>query len=165
MLWITLLFALFVSLAALAYSVWPLVKPGPAPIMVEDDRMTELIGRKDAVLAAIKDLEFDYQTGKLSEEDYQRYDQRLRRQAIGLIQQIEKLAPESANLDKRLEAEIAAMRKTRDRTAVQEREPEAELPQAKVAPAGSAAQFCTNCGQPVDSAHKFCANCGTAIPG
>ena len=66
MLWISLLFALVLSMAALVYAVWPLVKPGPAPIMVEDDRLTELIGRKDAVLAAIKDLEFDYQTGKLS---------------------------------------------------------------------------------------------------
>lgn len=114
MMWIALLVALVLALGALAYVVWPLLKPGPAPIMVEDDRLTELLGRKDAVLKAIKDLEFDYQVGKLSQEDYQVYDQRLRRQAIGLLQQIEQVAPMSASLDSTLELEIARRRRVQD---------------------------------------------------
>jgi hypothetical protein len=114
MMWIALLIALVLSLAALAYVVWPLLKPGPAPILVEDDKLTELLGRKDAVLQAIKDLEFDYHVGKLSEEDYQLYDQRLRRQALGLLQQIEQLTPLTASLDATLEAEIAQRRRVGD---------------------------------------------------
>jgi hypothetical protein len=117
MMWIALLIALVLSLGALAYVVWPLLKPGPAPILVEDDRLTELLGRKDAVLKAIKDLEFDYQVGKLSEEDYQLYDQRLRRQAVGLLQQIEQVAPLSAGLDNALEQEILRRRRVADAPA------------------------------------------------
>ena len=86
--------------------------------MVEDDRLAELLGRKDAVMKSIKDLEFDYRVGKLSEEDYQLYDQRLRRQAIGLLQQIEQAAPESAQLDAAVEDEIAQRRKVSDRPVV-----------------------------------------------
>jgi hypothetical protein len=109
-----MLIALVLSLGALAYVVWPLLKPGPAPVMVEDDRLTELLGRKDAVLKAIKDLEFDYQVGKLSEEDYQLYDQRLRRQAVALLQQIEQVAPQSADLDSAVESESAQRRRVLD---------------------------------------------------
>ena len=65
----------------------------------------------------IKDLEFDYQVGKLSEEDYQLYDQRLRRQAVGLLQQIEQVAPMSADLDAEMEAEIAQRRRVQEQVA------------------------------------------------
>ena len=66
-----------------------------APVVVEDDRLTELVGRKDAVLA-IKDRS-SITTGKLGER-LRQAGPALRRQAIGLIQQIE-LAPESAVMD------------------------------------------------------------------
>lgn len=169
---VSIVVAALLSLAALAYVVWPLVTSRPAPVVVENDRLTELIGRKDAVLTAIKDLEFDYLTGKLSDEDYQRLDQRLRRQAIGLIQQIEKLAPESAVMDERLEAEIARLRKTQDRAPVVtvsqplvatvagvESAPRTE----PAGPATSGPRFCTACGNPVQPSHKFCARCGAPV--
>jgi len=113
MVWIVVIVSLIISAAALAYVVWPLLRPGPAAVMVEDDRLTELLGRKDAVMQGIKDLEFDYRVGKLSEEDFQQYDQRLRRQAVGFLQQIEQVAPESADLDTTMEAAIAQRRKVR----------------------------------------------------
>ncbi len=179
MMWIALLIALVLSLAALAYVVWPLLKPGPAPVLVEDDRLTELLGRKDAVMLAIKELEFDYHVGKLSEEDYQLYDGRLRRQAVGLLQQIEQVAPLSAQMDATLEAEIARRRRVAEPAAIAGqavRQPAAVAVAAGsarvAAPAGAPAggpvngngarpRFCTTCGNPVEANHKFCANCGT----
>jgi hypothetical protein len=192
MIWIALLIALVLSLAALAYVVWPLLKPGPAPIMVEDDRLTELLARKDALLVAIKELEFDYQVGKLSEEDYQLLDQRLRRQAVGLLQQIEQVAPMSANLDAALEAEIAKHRRVQEPVAPVPAKPvpalvaasagvsspapvAAQAPAVALAPGvsaangnpvasgGSAVHYCTNCGSKLEAHHKFCANCGTPV--
>jgi hypothetical protein len=181
MMWIALLIALVLALAALAYVVWPLLRPGPAPVMVEDDRLTELLGRKDAVMLAIKELEFDYHVGKLSEEDYQLYDGRLRRQAVGLLQQIEQMAPMSAQLDTTLEAEIASRRRVAEPAMTGTRQPAAPAlvvagapPAARVATAavtgtapingnGVKPRFCTNCGNAVDANHKFCANCGAPI--
>jgi len=163
-LWATVLVAAAISAVAVAYVVRPLLTPGPAPLVLEDDRLTDLLGRKDAVLTAIKDLEFDYHVGKVSEEDYRRLDQRLRRQAIGLIQQIEKLAPESATLDERLEAEIARLRRTQERQRAQPAA--APSPSAQAAPANGsapAARFCTNCGARLEPAYKFCANCGAPV--
>ncbi|MFN8465426.1 MAG: zinc-ribbon domain-containing protein [Caldilineaceae bacterium] len=195
MMWIAVLIALVLSVGALAFVVWPLLKPGPAPVMVEDDRLTELLGRKDAVLKAIKDLEFDYQVGKLSEEDFQLYDQRLRRQAVALLQQIEEVAPQSADMDAAMEAEIAQRRRVLDpaRAAVKPAAAvaaSATVPVAASAPvaaavpaaapalavaaaapigngtvSGGAPRFCTNCGSRLEAHHKFCANCGTPATG
>jgi hypothetical protein len=185
MMWIAMLIALVLSVGALAFVVWPLLKPGPAPAMVEDDRLTELLGRKDAVLKAIKDLEFDYQVGKLSEEDYQLYDQRLRRQAVALLQQIEQVAPQSADIDAAMEAEIAQRRRVLEPAragikpaaavvaasapvAVAAQTPALAVAGAAAAPVGNgtvsggaAPRYCTNCGSRLDAHHKFCANCGT----
>lgn len=176
MMWIALLIALVLSLAALAYVVWPLLKPGPAPVIVEDDRLTELLGRKDAVMMAIKELEFDYHVGKLGEEDYQLYDGRLRRQAVGLLQQIEQVAPLNAQMDASLEAEIAHRRRVVEPAAPALRPAVAAAIPAGAAPAparlavvpegaingnGSAKpRFCTNCGNRLEANHRFCANCG-----
>ena len=177
MMWFGLLAAVAISAVALLYVVLPLLKPGPAPILVEDDRLAELLGRKDAVMKSIKDLEFDYQVGKLSEEDFQLYDQRLRRQAVTLIQQIEEAVPESAQLDDAVEAEISQRRKVADRpiapalvaAATQPAPAQAQpaAPATVVVPvaaaAGSPVRYCTNCGNRLELNHKFCAICGTPV--
>lgn len=159
-----LVIAVVISAGAIYFAVAPLLQPGKATVVLDDDKLTALLARKDATLQAIKDLEFDYRVGKMGAEDFTRLDQRLRRQAIGLIQQIEKLAPASAAVDDQLEAVIARMRQV-----------PANAPAAPVAaPApvvagnrhshkpAAPARFCTNCGQPLEAGHRFCANCGTS---
>ncbi len=182
---VTLVIALVVSLAALAWVIWPLLDRSPALPLVEDDRLGTLIARKESVMTAIKDLEFDYNVGKLDDEDYQRYDQRLRRQAIGLIQQIETIAPQSTGLDVKVENEIAQRRKVIAPNSVpaayaapqtvalgQPAAPRPQptnggatvaLPTAVPAGAAGATRFCTNCGSTIQPQHKFCANCGTPV--
>ena len=118
MLWLTIGIAVVIAALALIYVVAPLRKPATPLPSEDDDRLADLVARKESVLRAIKETEFDYHTGKLSEEDYARYDERLRRQAISLIQQIEKIAPEADSLDSQLEAQIAKMRKVRTNGAV-----------------------------------------------
>jgi len=179
---IELVIALLLSGAAIFAVAWPLLKKGPAPVLVEDDRLIELLHRKDQVMTSIKELEFDYHVGKLSEEDYQAYDQRLRRQAIGLIQQIEKVAPEAASLDASLESEILRQRKvtSNNGAAPPNGEVEAEIARRRTVTPGVAtpgvtvaapaavrsnggARFCTNCGNALAPQHKFCSNCGAAV--
>lgn len=171
MLWTTFLLALLLSAGAAVYVLWPLLSQTAPDVPIEDDRLTDLISRKDSVLVAIKDLEFDRQVGKLSEEDYERFNARLRQQAIGYLRQIDKLAPQSAQLDESLEKEIARLRKTHiapvavngnaASAAGLVEAPVVAVPAGKIA-GKIVARFCTNCGQPLAAGHKFCANCGTA---
>lgn len=183
MLWITVIIALLISAVALWFVAWPLLQTEDEPIWVEDDRLSDLLTRKDSTLRAIKELEFDYQVGKVSEEDYARFDQRLRRQAIGYIRQIERLTPYTAALEDELEAEIARQRRTvgdGDRTAsmVPESVPES-VPERAAAPAAAvvnaasegtvaaastaSTHFCTECGRSVTPTQRFCGHCGTRL--
>jgi hypothetical protein len=171
MLWIPLAAALLISLGVIWYVIWPLVNGNPAPVLIEDDRLTELLTRKDAALQSIKELEFDYQVGKVAPEDYERFNQQLRRQAIGLLQQIEKIAPEVGQLDDAVEAEIARYRKVQPgltpalaaATIAAPALPHNANGEITNGSVGSAHRFCTQCGQPIGADHKFCAHCGTPV--
>ncbi|MEZ4869635.1 MAG: zinc ribbon domain-containing protein [Caldilineaceae bacterium] len=162
MLWISILLALLISLAALAFALWPLLSKEPPLVQVENEQLTDLLARKDSTLRAIKDLEFDHQVGKVSADDFQRFNQRLSRQAIGLIQQIEKITPDSATLDQQLEAEIVKARRT---TAASVAPTTVPVPPVMAAPVVSGkAHFCTQCGAKLETSYKFCANCGAPVP-
>ena len=171
---LTVIIAALISLLAIYFAVAPLLQAGRALPVLEDDKLAELVGRKDSMLQAIKDLEFDFRVGKISQEDYERLDQRLRRQAIGLIQQIERVAPESASLDEQLESIIAQFRQTVSAPAVSivaapRAVPAAPAPSKAVAAprptatVAAASRFCTECGKPIEEKHKFCAYCGTPV--
>ncbi len=158
-LWLTIVLAALISLLAIYFAVSPLLQAGRATLVLEDDKLVELLGRRDSIMQAIKDLEFDYRVGKISQEDFQRLDQRLRRQAIGMMQQLEKLAPTSSTLDEQLESIIAQFRQTSVAPTLL---PAPTTPTA-VLLAPQANRFCTECGKPVEVGHKFCAYCGTPI--
>jgi hypothetical protein len=162
MIWLTITIALLLSLAALAFVLWPLFSAKVKPYHTENDELAELLVRKEGIMAAIKDLEFDHRVGKVSEEDFQRFDARLRRQAIIYMQQIEKIAPETTGLEDALEAEIARQRRTDNGKAAAPVRVETTKVVA-AAPTASSSRFCTTCGEPLSANHKFCANCGTPI--
>lgn len=151
--------AAVLSLAAIFYTIAPLLKPGRAMLVVEDDRLTQLLERKDATLRAIKDLEFDYRVGKMDEADFQRLDQRLRHQAIGLIQQIEKIAPVTNDVDVALEAAIARRRKLAAQASAAPERTKGGLSTV----ASTVARYCVNCGHALEPGHKFCAECGAPV--
>jgi hypothetical protein len=147
-LWITLLLAGLLAALAVGYVIWPLVRPTRPVLIDEEGPLAELILRKDTVLQSIKELEFDYQTGKLSQEDYQRFDGRLRQQAIGLLRQIEQAMPDSVNLEMELEEEIRRHRQVAEQAA------------ASTAPSTFS---CPRCQATVRDTDNFCTKCGFAL--
>jgi hypothetical protein len=56
-----------------------------------DAELAELEARKDAKYREIRDAEADRASGKLSEEDFRRLDRELRREAIDILKQIDRL--------------------------------------------------------------------------
>ena len=158
MFWIALGFVALVAVTAIVYVVTPLFQPSRTLRAEEDDKLADLVYRKDETMRSIKEVEFDYHTGKLSQADYEQYDQRLRQQAIALIRQIEVRAPEMTEMDASLEKAIATRRKVTD--------PAAEAVDANgraPATAPGKANFCHNCGTQARPDDRFCANCGTAL--
>jgi type II secretory pathway pseudopilin PulG len=55
------------------------------------DRRDELEAARDAKYRELRDLELDYRTGKLSDEDFAALDRTLRAEAIVILRQLDEL--------------------------------------------------------------------------
>ncbi len=104
------------SCIAVAFIISPLLRGGKygSPGHEETDalgrRISELEGRKDACLQYIKEVEFDYQLGKISEEDFLNLQQRYKGEVISLIKEID-LLHEQGNLAVQVEREVKRLRR------------------------------------------------------
>ena len=106
---IFLLIALFASVALIV--VWPLIYSRET-LTVQPSSVISLETRHEAVLKAIRDLDFDYQTGKLVQVDYQNQRQGLVEQGVEILKEIDmmKAAPKDNPDDESIEAAIQTRR-------------------------------------------------------
>jgi hypothetical protein len=132
----------------------------------------ELTADYDAVLVALRDLDFDHTTGKVAAEDYEPQRAALTGRGVALLKQIDaaQAAPRLATSsdEDELEAAIRARRSPKaappSATSSGEDELEAAI-RARRAPkaAASVAGFCPKCGAPRLADDRFCAKCGTTL--
>lgn len=122
----------------------------------------ELVHRRDATYAAIKDLELDLAGDKVSEADYQQLRARLTAQAAEILKQIDRY---SQAVDDSLENEIDRLLSqfqttvtAKDNGLIKQvrREIKTEL-QYNQQP------HCPNCQHLVKPDDAFCSQCGTAL--
>jgi hypothetical protein len=57
----------------------------------------DLYGERENVFEALRDLQFEYATGKLSTSDYEQLQARYQAQAAGIMQQLDALKPKNKN--------------------------------------------------------------------
>ena len=100
-------------------------------------RATELQERKDAIYEAIKDIEFDHQMGKLSDEDFQELRQQYKSEAVDLVKKLVQAQPKRGKAKSR-------------------------QPKKKKQTSG-ALKFCWECGAEINPDDKFCGSCGTNL--
>jgi hypothetical protein len=131
--------------------------------------------QKQAVLRALKDLEFERAVGKISEEDYQDLRERYREKARAVLQNLDReLEPVRA------EAEKLAAEYLKSRGIEPGVEPAADPPQDKAAaddapaaaaapaektpsPAEAASRNCRACSVVNDADAAFCKKCGQRL--
>jgi hypothetical protein len=68
---------------------------GSPPHQAAHSELDELLLKKHTLYAAIKELEFDYQAGKLALEDYQQTRRSYELRAVALLEQIDRLTETS----------------------------------------------------------------------
>jgi len=87
---LTVVSLLVVVIGVIAYVVSPLLRKTTGLTAESlDERLRELEEQKETLYDVIKEVEFDYQMQKLSNEDYTKLRDQLRREAAGILQQIE----------------------------------------------------------------------------
>ena len=65
------------------------MRPKEVITLDEGDEYHNLLYAKDAALLAIKELDFDYDTGKLGEDDYKRIKKQFESEAVAIIKQVD----------------------------------------------------------------------------
>lgn len=114
--------------------------------------------RRKAVLAALRDLDFDFKTGKVSEEDYQPLRTELVAEAAHYIES-------EKNEDEQLEALIQARRKAPQDMKCEHCGALIEADQHFCAKCGSSVhnELCPSCGRKNRAGDLFCSSCGTKL--
>ncbi len=85
-----------IALPALAFILWPLLRRGEAVrgvLPIPQDRRDELNEEKTALYRALRELEFDYQAGHLSQDDYAELSARYEAQAARVLKEVDALPP------------------------------------------------------------------------
>jgi Double zinc ribbon len=133
----------FAALMAVAFPILARTRGSEPVVTSAEETVDELVAQRDAVFQALRELRFDHEVGKITEEDYVAFEGSLRQTAASSLRALDEWEAEA---DRDLNAVIEA--------AVAERA--ASIAEAPV--------LCPNCGRPAGPADKFCGNCGEALP-
>lgn len=125
-----------IAIAAIAFILGVRAKDLPEPEPVSP--FAHLDERKAAIYENLRDLQFEYRLGKLSDEDYQHTKLDLQKELAGVLAEVD-----------RIRAELTA--------AGVGQIPEAAKKPVKAKPIG---YICDGCGAKFDKKLKFCGECG-----
>ena len=131
--------AIIVVLAALFFTLFIRAQDVPEPIPVSP--IQHLEDRKHAIYDNLRDLQFEYRLGKLSDEDYQHTKQALQKELAGVLTETEETIKRLGLTPTRVPAK----------------------PQAKPAAPRSTGTVCPHCGASFSQSLKYCGECGRAI--
>jgi hypothetical protein len=139
-----------VTLLAGAYVLAPLFREPVAALDVDllaETALDRLLDRKTLIYRNLKDLEFEYAMGRLSEDDFVRLQADYKQEAVNILAKLDQLGA-SEGLDEAIEKDIAARK-------------------SKLFAAGAArvkeTPRCGACGAEIIAGKKFCADCGQRI--
>lgn len=114
----------------------PLLRAKPENILndeYEESPMQHLLSRKDSIYTALKDLEFDFSTGKLSDGDYEALREKFSTEAADVLKEIDET-----------ESGVKSAKKSAKRK--------------KTAPS-----VCGTCGFKPQPGDRFCQSCGSPL--
>lgn len=88
----TIFVTLLLIVLVFAFIVYPFFKRRLRSVdSVEDERLQELQSRRDTTYSMLKELEFDQQSGILTDEDYRDLEMRYKKKAVSILRNIDEL--------------------------------------------------------------------------
>ena len=132
--------AIVLVLAALLFTLF--VRAKDVPELLPVSPIQHLEDRKQAIYDNLRDLQFEYRVGKLSDDDYQQTKQALQKELAGVLAETEETIKRLGLAPVRVPSKPAGPKQTAPRAA------------------GS---VCPHCGASFSQTLKYCGECGRAI--
>jgi len=124
--------------------------------------VTPRLNQGESAIAALREIEFDRATGKLSETDYSELKARYTKEAVAQMRR-DKASPEGTALDDEIEAAVRAYRDSH--ASCPEHGPRPEPDAVYCSDCGRYLRDrCAGCGAPVvERDARYCVNCGNRL--
>jgi hypothetical protein len=137
-----------IAIAVIAFVLT--VRPQDLPDVEPPSPFRHLDERKASIYENLRDLQFEYRVGKLSDADYQHTKQDLQRELAGVMAEVDKLkaqlngnaAPPTPLVNAR------GSERSRDREGAERPKPQRD------------GRTCSACGATFETELKFCGECG-----
>lgn len=152
----TIVLIIGVTLAALFYIFFVRNQDLPEPIPVSP--LAHLEDRKAAIYENLRDLQFEYRVGKLSDADYQSTKLALQKELAGVLAEMESTAAKLGLVTKRTPA-VKPQKAGAPKSVAVSASP-ANVPAKALQSAGF---VCPSCGAEFEKSLKFCGECGKAM--
>ena len=141
------LLLLLIAVSVLVFIGEPLVrqKLPSALLHSPDQRVEQLSLQKEMLYVAIRDLDFDFHTGKVDQKDYANLRQHLESEAVQILRQLDEVDP-LTGLDGEIERQILALRQS-----------------SPVKRSPTSALLCSSCAATLQGSENFCPACGQPL--
>lgn len=166
----SLLLALALLFIVGLFVLRPLLRTQPAQRQAAVNARQALEAEKNALLAQIRNLDFDYETGTMLETEHQQLRQELVTAAAAVLQELDELepvAPGTPGQVDEIEAAIAQRRSQRATVDIEAAVAQRRARPQTIASTGNGSgvvpavlAFCPQCGKSTERGDRFCAYCG-----
>jgi len=165
------LLALFILVAV--FIVRPLFDRKAIGVTEEEQALSTWLARRDRILDALQELDFDYKLGKIPEADYPASRAALLQQGAEILKMLDASQTQRDTHPDALEIAIAARREQSLASSGNgsqintvhhpDDEIEALLATRRRTRKTKSAGFCSQCGHPIQTNDKFCSKCGAKV--
>lgn len=135
----------------------PLIRPRVSDALAleeSEERAVALRQRKEDIYAAIKEMDFDFEMGKISEEDHEDLKSQYKARAIEILKELD-TKEEVDEVDDSIEEEVRRLREKRKEEGKKEKRADSE--------GTGKINFCPECGSKAAPDSKFCRDCGVQL--
>lgn len=154
-----ILFLIALLLGVSLYLVTPLMTNRPRRLSEEPQEASSLLAERERLLNALQELDFDFQLGKIPDDDYPAQRAELLRKGADVLKQLDAIAASRPAP----QPSVATPTGASDAKALSDDDIESMLAARRKERKTKSAGFCPHCGKPVTATDQFCSNCGKSL--
>jgi hypothetical protein len=162
---VSIFLALGIAVFVALYLYAPFLERRARRVSAEEHELSALLAERERAVNALQELDFDYNLGKVPEEDYPTQRLNLLQKGAEILKRIDELdlAKPRSNEDVDIERAIASRRRQAAASSLTDDELESLILKRRKGRISKTAGFCPNCGKAVMVSDKFCPSCGKVL--